>query len=396
MSFQILDIVLYGHDGKRRSLPLRPGAVNIITGASKTGKSALIDIVDYCLGSSSCHIPEGPIRRAVEWYGLRIQLQEGQAFVARRAPEPRADSSTEAYYRVASEIEVPAAAELQQTTTADAIVQLLSAATGIGSNIHEPPAGQTRAPLTANLRHALFYAFQPQDEIIQRHQLFHRQSDSWVAQAMKDTIPYFLGVVDEEYVSKKEQLRRVRKNLRDLERRLAQMESIRGEGLGKIAALVAEARDVGMVSADAAPTTWEDAVALLEGVARTTMADQVEQMGSVSEGEEHERLQAQRAELRLAYRRAKEELAAAQKLMAEEQGYSREVREQEARLRSIGVLPEPRGEPVCPLCLTPLSEHTPSVLQIESAVGSTGRPTWSGGESLAAAQASDGRTRGTG
>lgn len=149
------------------------------------------------------------------------------------------------------------------------------------------------------------------------------------------------------------------------------MESIRGEGLGKIAALVAEARDVGMVSADAAPTTWEDAVALLEGVARTTMADQVEQMGSVSEGEEHERLQAQRAELRLAYRRAKEELAAAQKLMAEEQGYSREVREQEARLRSIGVLPEPRGEPVCPLCLTPLSEHTPSVLQIESAVGST-------------------------
>lgn len=97
MSFQILDIVLYGHDGKRRSLPLRPGAVNIITGASKTGKSALIDIVDYCLGSSSCHIPEGPIRRAVEWYGLRIQLQEGQAFVARRAPEPRADSSTEAY-----------------------------------------------------------------------------------------------------------------------------------------------------------------------------------------------------------------------------------------------------------------------------------------------------------
>ena len=46
MSVQILDIVLYSHDGRQRALPLKAGRVNVITGASKTGKSALIDIVE--------------------------------------------------------------------------------------------------------------------------------------------------------------------------------------------------------------------------------------------------------------------------------------------------------------------------------------------------------------
>lgn len=67
MSFQILDIVLFGPQERRRVLSLHPGAVNIITGASKTGKSAIIEIIDYCLGSSACGVPEGVIRRTVEW-----------------------------------------------------------------------------------------------------------------------------------------------------------------------------------------------------------------------------------------------------------------------------------------------------------------------------------------
>jgi predicted AAA+ superfamily ATPase len=66
VSFQILDIILYSFNGERRILSLRPGELNIITGASKTGKTALIEIIDYCLGSDECKIPEGVIRSAVE------------------------------------------------------------------------------------------------------------------------------------------------------------------------------------------------------------------------------------------------------------------------------------------------------------------------------------------
>lgn len=47
--------------------------MNVITGASKTGESALIDVVDYCDGNGECRVPEGPIRRAVSWFGLRLK-----------------------------------------------------------------------------------------------------------------------------------------------------------------------------------------------------------------------------------------------------------------------------------------------------------------------------------
>jgi hypothetical protein len=371
MSFQILDIILYSHNGRVRALPLRPGEVNIITGASKTGKSALIHIVDYCLGSGSCDIPEGIIRQTVEWFGLRLQLQDGQAFVARRVPGPGAESSVEVYYSVASKIEIPEAAELRQTTNAATLVQLLSGAAGIGPNIHEPPVGQTRQPLTANLRHALAFVFQSQDEIIQRRFLFHKQSDNWFAQAIKDTIPYFLGAVDEEHVAKKDKLRRLREHLRNRERRLAQMEAVKGQGLGKAVALLAEGRDLGLIDAKEGPSTWEDAVSLLRKATQEPAEAQLEQIEKVSGGDEYERLQGERTQLNEAYRRAKEELRTAQALRLEERGYSKEVEEHSARLKSIGVLPTSHDQAVCPLCASPLTDQIPSVLQIESAVGET-------------------------
>lgn len=63
MTVQLHEIIIYSHDGRKRPLPLHAGKVNIITGASKTGKSALVDIVDYCFGSKECRVPEGPILR---------------------------------------------------------------------------------------------------------------------------------------------------------------------------------------------------------------------------------------------------------------------------------------------------------------------------------------------
>lgn len=369
MSFQILDIVLLGTEGQRRVLRLRPGAVNIITGASKTGKSALIEIVDYCLGSTSCGVPEGVIRRAVKWFGLRLQLEQGQVFIARRAPARGAAASSEVYYAAGGEVDIPEADALRQTTNADAAVQLLTGAAGIGPNVHEPPPGQTRAPLSANLRHALCFVFQPQDEIIRRQHLFHKQSDNWVAQAIKDTLPYFLGAVDEEYVSKREELRRLRQQLRDRERRLATMESIRGGGVGKAAGLLSEARDLGLVDFAELPASWEEAVEVLRQVAQTPAEEQVERAELGEGGEEYERLLADRARLQEAYRRAKADLDGAKALLVEEGGYSREVGEQGARLKSLGILPRQDDQSRCPLCESALDgDSVPPVRELESAV----------------------------
>lgn len=53
MNFTINSIILWPRNTEHspRCLSFDSEAVNIITGASRTGKSALIPIIDYCLGS---------------------------------------------------------------------------------------------------------------------------------------------------------------------------------------------------------------------------------------------------------------------------------------------------------------------------------------------------------
>ena len=53
MTMQIKTISLYGKNGERRDVDFELSTVNIITGASKRGKTSLIDIVEYCLGASA-------------------------------------------------------------------------------------------------------------------------------------------------------------------------------------------------------------------------------------------------------------------------------------------------------------------------------------------------------
>lgn len=159
MSLQILDIVLYSHDGRHRVLSFRPGKFNVVTGASKTGKSALIAIVDYCFGSRECQVPEGPIRRSVSWFGVRLKLASGQAFIARRCPGTHTATSEECFVDVGYSVNVPLATDLRQTTNTNGLKGLLTGWTGIRDYIHEPPPGQARDPLTATIRHALSTPF---------------------------------------------------------------------------------------------------------------------------------------------------------------------------------------------------------------------------------------------
>ncbi len=350
MTIKILEIVIYSHDGRRRALSLNVDGVSIITGASKTGKSALADIVDYCFGASECRAPEGPIRHAVAWFGLRLKLASGEAFVARKCPTARFRSSEDCFVRIGSTIEVPDASELRQTTNTRGLVAQLSGWTGISENLHEPPAGQTRLPLSAGVRHALAFCFQPQDEIIRRYQLFHGADDNFFAQALKDTLPYLLGAVDDEYVRKREELRRLRDQLRGIERQLAELNAIRGDGVGKASALLAQARDSGLSSAIA--DGWHETIAALRQASMATLG----QAGEISENDEYRRLSDARSALLQEQRRLKDEVDAVSAFERDANGYSREANEQHSRLVSIGIFGNTAPGHSCPLCAQTLQD----------------------------------------
>lgn len=94
---RLAEVILYGHNSAVRRLKFDPQGLNIITGESKSGKSAIIHIVDYCMASDECHIPLGTIREKVDWYALRLVDSEKNLFVARRNPAAGRKSSAEVY-----------------------------------------------------------------------------------------------------------------------------------------------------------------------------------------------------------------------------------------------------------------------------------------------------------
>lgn len=351
MSIQILEIVLYSHDGRSRTIELRPCEVNVITGASKTGKSALIDIVDYCLGSRSCRVPDGVIRRSVSWFGLRLQIGDGEAFVARRCPSPSAVSSQECFIAIGAEMKAPEYGALAQNTNTDGLVSAASGWAGIGENIHIPPQGQTRSPLAATIRHGLMLCFQPQDEIIRRAQLFHMTDDHWKAQSLKDTLPYFLGAVDDNYVRHQAKLRSLKSELRIVLRNISELGALRGDGFGKARSLITEAKNAGLNPPDTSGEWGEITEALKIVSARPINEIESELSGS----DEFDRLSHQRESLLNEQRYLRRQIAAARSLASSESGFAAEAQEQKSRLASIGIfdMHEPNS---CPLCSTVLDE----------------------------------------
>lgn len=81
---QIKNIILYKDAEHQRVLSFELGKVNIITGESKSGKTALINIVDYCLGSRECKIADGVIRDNVHWFAITIVFEDQEQYIVAR------------------------------------------------------------------------------------------------------------------------------------------------------------------------------------------------------------------------------------------------------------------------------------------------------------------------
>lgn len=246
---QLLTISLYGPDGARRDVDFAPGQLNIVTGESQTGKSALLTIVEYCLGRDSMRVPAGPISDTVAWYGALWQIGPGaRAFVCRPAPAPGRASTQQAMLEFGDDtLAPPRHGDLVVNTDSDALRVQLGRRIGIEENTSSTAPGSVRTPLEANIGHAAWLCLQGQSEIASPNQLFHRQGEPGIDQALKDTLPYFLGAVPADQALKKARLRDARRQLQRLDSALRVAEEAAANLDTRLAAALAEAHAVGLV-----------------------------------------------------------------------------------------------------------------------------------------------------
>lgn len=364
---QIRELVLYGYNGKVRHLPFALGQVNIITGRSKSGKSVVGDIIDYCLGGDSCNIADGVVRDNVAWYGLLLQFEHERVFVARKNPDKGQQTTGVCYIDIGEKIEAPDNCDFSSNTNVSGIEESLTRRIGISENLNTPPEGQSRLPLAANIRHALYYCFQGQDEIAAKNFLFHHQSDDFITQAIKDTIPYFLGAISEEALTLENERSILKRKLTLEKRKLEENRNLMGGGSERAISLIGEARQAGLI--DASTQIDYKNYREMYSVLQTAMNWSPSMIGSNSGMDRLTFLQSKLQEIRDEFDEIGISLDNARKFVGETAGYSGEAQHQKMRLESIGLFEQLTFNPgKCPLCSGTLEQPLPSVEMIKASI----------------------------
>lgn len=332
---KIKSIHIYSHDGQRRDLQLKIDGLNIITGRSSTGKSALSAIIEYCMGRSSFNVPEGIIRDKVAWFAVIYQFEKEQVLVAKPTPSGGGASCSTAMLRRGTELQIPEFKDLAVNTDDDSIVELLSRLLGIPENRTEVALEHSRNSYDANIKHTFYYLFQKQGIVANPDQLFYRQNEPHQPQTIRDTLPILLGVSSNERYELESNLRRAQRELKISNKKLELARVAVDTSQVQAIGLSSEAKTVGVIgNTDENPNADQIIEALrlaLSWKPETVPDDDASRISHLED---------ELAQLRQDRRDTQARIDAARKFAKKAGGYESEAAEQIDRLASIKALPK--------------------------------------------------------
>lgn len=331
---KIKSIHIYSHDGQRRDLRFKVDGLNVITGRASTGKSALSEIIEYCMGRSSFNVPEGVIRDMVVWFAVIYQFEKEQVLVAKPTPPGGGASCSTAMLRRGTHLQAPEFKDLAVNTDDDSIVELLSRLLGIPENRTTVALEHSRDSYDANVKHTFYYLFQKQGLVANKDQLFYRQNEQFQPQAIRDTLPILLGVSSHDRYDLESRLRTAQRDLRINSKQLEQARDAVDTSYEQAIRLFSEARTVGVISnIDGHP----NADGIIDAL-RSALLWKPETVPD-DDGSRMSLLEDELSQLRQDRRDAQTRIDAARQFAKRAGGYESEAAEQIDRLASIKALP---------------------------------------------------------
>jgi hypothetical protein len=331
---KIKSIHIYSHDGQRRDLKYKVDGLNVITGRSSTGKSALSEIVEYCMGRSSFNVPEGVIRDKVAWFAVIYQFEREQVLVAKPTPPSGGASCSTAMLRRGAELQAPLFGDLAVNSDDDAVVAVLSRLLGIPENRTDVALEHSRESYDANVKHTYYYLFQKQGLIANKDQLLYRQNEPYQPQAIRDTLPILLGISSHDRYALESSLRVAQRDLRLNAKLLEQARDAIDTSRMRAIGLHSEAKAVGVLGGGDPGTDVDGIIETLRSALSWKPEKTLEDDGS-----RISLLEEQLGQLRKDRSEAQARIDAARQFSRRASGYESEASEQLDRLASIRALP---------------------------------------------------------
>ncbi|CAD5277546.1 MULTISPECIES: DUF3732 domain-containing protein [unclassified Imperialibacter] len=256
MHFKIKNVILWpkNKDNNLVNIEFDLFRVNVITGGSSRGKSAIISIIDYCLGSGVCRIPTNVIRDKTAWFGVIVELSEGKKLLLARKEPGNQTVSNEMYMRESSQVDIPYTFDSNvNTQQVKARLDSIAGLTNLGFDEESESTGFNSR---ASFRDLVSFNFQPQHIVANQSTLFYK-TDSFVHREKLRTIfPYVLGAVTDSYLKEKEELKDLNRQLRSLKSELEKRRKIVTQWLAELKSNYVKAIEFGLLNAPFPEDDW--------------------------------------------------------------------------------------------------------------------------------------------
>ncbi|MCX7069592.1 MAG: DUF3732 domain-containing protein [Gammaproteobacteria bacterium] len=267
MFFQIRSVILWPRDDHPpQVVQFELGVVNVISGASKTGKSAMIPIIDFCLGADKCAIPVGHIREKCGWFGILVETVEGQKLLARREPGSQKNTGDMVLLE-GSEIEIPEKIENKTHTAGDvkAMLNRLSGLPALGFD-PESTSGFKGRP---SFRDLVAFNFQPQNVVANPDVLFFKADTTEHREKLKTIFPYVLGAITPGLLEIRFELDRLQKLLRRKEAEQRTLQNANDAWRAEADTWVRRAIDLNLLAPSQQPSVdWQETLGILRSVVK--------------------------------------------------------------------------------------------------------------------------------
>lgn len=332
MYFQLRKLILWPRKGgEPRVVTFEPGLVNVISGASKTGKSAVIPIIDYCLAADKCAIPVGVIRENCSWFGILIDTVEGQKLLARREPGEQRGTRDMVLIE-GDDIEVPERIEGKDTTVAS-VKAMLNRLAGLTNLDFEPEAegGYRSRP---SFRDLMAFNFQPQNIVANPDVMFFKADTTEHREKLKTIFPYILQAVTAEVLQARYELDRLSRILRRKEADLRALVSSSNAWRMEAQSWLRQAVEFGLLPADQPiPADWAEIVDVLRAVVESNSAAAHPSLKGIDVAlEQLQNLRSQESEVSATLTQHRQRLNELRRLIESSDAYGSGIRIQRDRL----------------------------------------------------------------
>ncbi|BBI33595.1 DUF3732 domain-containing protein [Cohnella abietis] len=259
MKFQILKLIIWpnSYEFAPQIVSFELGKVNVITGASRTGKSAIIPIIDYCLASSDCFIPIDTIRDYVSWYGVIIQTETEQILISRKVPAGN-KVSNEFYLSRGSVISIPPIIE-EPNEKVDGIKNILNVIASVpyfSLNGDEDEKESYKARL--GFRDLMALVFQNQDIVANQNILFYKTHAHEHRERLRNWFPFILGAEDIVVLTARQRLQYVEKRLQQLKKEFDKVKNISASWMANMLGHLKIANEYGILTEEVSDETDPD------------------------------------------------------------------------------------------------------------------------------------------